>query len=211
MFHWKSWNLLLPHFIQIVCFLTSFCFNYSHTVGWPRYRMSWIDLWSLSFSHPWLTNPPLFPAHSWNLFVISFHFSSFSIYTPAHCRQTLLPLVCYSTYPPSPCSFLYLDCPENGGCKFPSDDDIPEKWNLQSFWLTWTVAYPGIFFRGGGFNKFSWGQREWGSRGGSPLVRGSGGSCNLVQEISFHTVKFSQFLVLLDYLWWQPIYLSLLM
>ena len=27
--------------------------------------------------------------------------------------------------------------------------------------------------------------------GGSPLVRGSGGSCNLVQEISFHTVKFS--------------------
>ena len=25
----------------------------------------------------------------------------------------------------------------------------------------------------------------------SPLVRGSGGSCNLVQEISFHTVKFS--------------------
>jgi len=30
-----------------------------------------------------------------------------------------------------------------------------------------------------------------GSGGGSPLVRGSGGSCNLVQEISFHTVKFS--------------------
>ena len=26
---------------------------------------------------------------------------------------------------------------------------------------------------------------------GSPLVRGSGGSCNLVQEISFHIVKFS--------------------
>ena len=35
------------------------------------------------------------------------------------------------------------------------------------------------------------GQRERGSGGGSPLVRGSGGSCNLVQEISFHTVKFS--------------------
>ena len=30
-----------------------------------------------------------------------------------------------------------------------------------------------------------------GSGGGSPLVRGSGGSCNLVQEISFHIVKFS--------------------
>ena len=34
--------------------------------------------------------------------------------------------------------------------------------------------------------------RENGDLGGSgPLVRGSGGSCNLVQEISFHTVKFS--------------------
>jgi len=59
-----------------------------------------------------------------------------------------------------------------------------------------TVAYPGIFFEGG-FNKFSCGLRERGSGGGSPLVRGSGGSCNLVQEISFHIVKFSQFLVLL--------------
>ena len=48
---------------------------------------------------------------------------------------------------------------------------------------------------------FSWGdstnsvadreQREWGSGGGSSLVRGSGGSCNLVQKISFHIVKFS--------------------
>ena len=27
--------------------------------------------------------------------------------------------------------------------------------------------------------------------GGSPLLRGSGGSCNLVQEISFHILKFS--------------------
>ena len=35
------------------------------------------------------------------------------------------------------------------------------------------------------------GQRERGSGGGGPLVRGSGGSCNLVQEISFHIVKFS--------------------
>jgi len=34
-------------------------------------------------------------------------------------------------------------------------------------------------------------QRERGSGGGSPLVRGSGGSCNLVQEISFHIVKWS--------------------
>jgi len=35
------------------------------------------------------------------------------------------------------------------------------------------------------------GQRERGSGVGSPLVRGSRGSCNLVQEISFHIVKFS--------------------
>jgi hypothetical protein len=34
------------------------------------------------------------------------------------------------------------------------------------------------------------GQKQ-GSGGGSPLVRGSGGSHNLVQEISFHTVNFS--------------------
>jgi len=35
------------------------------------------------------------------------------------------------------------------------------------------------FCSGGGFNKFSWGQRKRGSGGGSPLVGGSGGSCNL--------------------------------
>ena len=55
---------------------------------------------------------------------------------------------------------------------------------------------PRNFFRGGG----AWcsansvedkEQRGRGSGGGSPLVRGSGGNCNLVQEISFHIVKFS--------------------
>ena len=56
------------------------------------------------------------------------------------------------------------------------------------------VAYPGIlFWVWGGFNKFSWGQREQGSGDSSPLVRRSGGTCNLVQEISFHIVKFSSF------------------
>jgi len=34
-------------------------------------------------------------------------------------------------------------------------------------------------------------KRERRSGGSGPLVRGSGGSCNFVQEISFHTVKFS--------------------
>ena len=34
--------------------------------------------------------------------------------------------------------------------------------------------------------------RENGNLGAvAPLVRGSGGSCNLVQEISFHIVNFS--------------------
>ena len=53
---------------------------------------------------------------------------------------------------------------------------------------------PRNFFSGGGFNKFSLiteDREERGSGGSSPLVRGSGGSCNLVQEISFHIVKFS--------------------
>jgi len=57
---------------------------------------------------------------------------------------------------------------------------------------SWAVGDPGILFGGGGwFNKFSWGHRERGSGGCSPLVTGSGGSCNLVQEISFHIVEFS--------------------
>jgi len=54
------------------------------------------------------------------------------------------------------------------------------------------VAYPEILFGRGSTNSVEdRGQRERGSRGGSPLVRGSGGSCNLVQEISFYIVKFS--------------------
>jgi hypothetical protein len=36
-----------------------------------------------------------------------------------------------------------------------------------------SVAYPGFFLVGVGVNKFSWGQRERKSGGGSPLVRGS--------------------------------------
>ena len=56
------------------------------------------------------------------------------------------------------------------------------QWRTQEF----------FFARGGSTNSVKdRGHRERGSGGGSPLVRGSGGSCNLVQEISFHTVKFS--------------------
>jgi hypothetical protein len=55
------------------------------------------------------------------------------------------------------------------------------------------VAYPGFFLGGGGSTDSveDRGQRERGSGGGSPLVRGSGGNCNLVQKISFHIVKSS--------------------
>ena len=57
-----------------------------------------------------------------------------------------------------------------------------EQWRTQEF----------FFWGGGSTNSVEdRGEREWGSGGGSPLVRGSGGSCNLVQEISFHMVKFS--------------------
>ena len=51
---------------------------------------------------------------------------------------------------------------------------------------------PRNFVGGGSTNSVEdRGQRERGSGGGSPLVTGSGGSCKLVQEISFHIVKFS--------------------
>jgi len=44
-----------------------------------------------------------------------------------------------------------------------------------------SLAYPGILFGGG-----------WGSTNSvEDRARGSGGSCNLVQEISFRMVKFS--------------------
>jgi len=51
------------------------------------------------------------------------------------------------------------------------------------------VAYQGIFLGGGGGSTNSVEDRGQGSGGGSPLVSGSVGSCNLVQEISFHIVK----------------------
>ena len=72
--------------------------------------------------------------------------------------------------------------------------DVPAKHPISTRnKYTLTVAYPGILFGGGGSTNSveDRGQREWGSGGGSPLVRGSGGSYNLVQEISFHIVNFS--------------------
>ena len=55
-----------------------------------------------------------------------------------------------------------------------------------------TSGVPRNFFRGGStYSVEDRGQRGRGSGGGSPLARGSEGSCNLVQKISFHIVKFS--------------------
>ena len=48
------------------------------------------------------------------------------------------------------------------------------------------------FCSGGSTDSFEdRGQRERGSGDVSLLVRGSGGTCNLVRKISFHIVKFS--------------------
>jgi hypothetical protein len=55
------------------------------------------------------------------------------------------------------------------------------------------VAYPG-FFSGGEVQQIQLRteDRENGDLGAvAPLVRGSGGSCDLVQEISFNIVKLS--------------------
>jgi hypothetical protein len=56
-----------------------------------------------------------------------------------------------------------------------------------------TVVYSGFFF-GGGVQQIQL-RTEDGENGDlgtvAPIVRGSGGSCNLVQEILFHIVKFS--------------------
>ena len=50
---------------------------------------------------------------------------------------------------------------------------------------------PRNFVRGGGSSTKSVENRENGDVGvAAPLARGSGGSCNLVQEISLYLVKF---------------------
>ena len=51
---------------------------------------------------------------------------------------------------------------------------------------------PRNFFRGGGSKNSVEDGGQNGDLGcGRPLVRGSGGICNLVQEIPFHIVKLS--------------------
>jgi len=74
-------------------------------------------------------------------------------------------------------------------------------WKREKIYLNWKMQFlssdvPRNFFRGGGggvqqiqLRTEDRENRDLG--GGGPLVRGSGGSCNLVKEISFHKVKFS--------------------
>jgi len=64
---------------------------------------------------------------------------------------------------------------------------------MSVFFVSIISGVPRNFFLGGGVQQIQLrtGQKKRGSGGGSPLVRVSGGSCNLVQEISFHIVKFS--------------------
>ena len=59
--------------------------------------------------------------------------------------------------------------------------------------ITITSGIPRNFVRGGVQQiQLRTEDRENGDlEGDSPLFWGSGGSCNLVQEISFHIVKFS--------------------
>jgi len=59
--------------------------------------------------------------------------------------------------------------------------------------LLYSVAYPGILFVGAVQQiELRTEDRQNGDLGGgSPLARGSGGNCNLVQGISFCIVKFS--------------------
>ena len=62
------------------------------------------------------------------------------------------------------------------------ENGISGQWRTQEFCSGGGVSANSVEDRG---------HRERGSGGGSPLVRGSGNSCNLVQEISLHIVKFS--------------------
>jgi len=61
--------------------------------------------------------------------------------------------------------------------------------------LSWlgTVAYRGILLEGSKISFEDRGQTERGYEDGRPLIRGFGCSCNLVQEILFHIVKFLNF------------------
>ena len=74
------------------------------------------------------------------------------------------------------------------------------------------VAYPGILFPGGVQQIQLTENRENGDLGAvAPLLRGSGGSCNLVQEISFHVAKIFLIFGTLRLYMTTNIYLSLLM
>ena len=73
------------------------------------------------------------------------------------------------------------------------------KWGGDRTLGSTSMAYTGIFFGGGSTNSV--GDRENEDLGGgSPLVRGSGGSCNLVQKNFISYSKIFSIFGTLDYL-----------
>ena len=77
--------------------------------------------------------------------------------------------------------------PYNHGNKL---QDSIKRWKFLGYFLP--VAYPEILF--GGVQQIKLRTEDRGNGdlgGGSPLVGGSEDSCKLVQEISFHIVKYS--------------------
>jgi hypothetical protein len=114
-------------------------------------------------------------------------------------------LIQFRTFAPSPCfdvhtvvfyvSFsrclsLKVTQSHNSIASGPSVTTIHRKASMLFTFYQWRAQE--FFSEGGSKNSVEdRGQRERGSGGGNPLVRGSGGSCNLVQQISFHTVNFS--------------------
>ena len=82
---------------------------------------------------------------------------------------------------------------KNAGTKSKHFRKLP----LKQYWCVCHHSSPSIsdvprnFVLWGGSSTNSVEDRGRESGGGSPVVRGSGGSCNLVQEIPFYVVKVS--------------------
>ena len=96
-----------------------------------------------------------------------------------------------NSYGDSPLGLFSIDGDSVSGCWHPVEvSDIADV--IRGISMQWRTHEFCSVGGGGSTNSVGHrGQRERGSEGGSLLVRGSGGSCNLLQEISFHIVKFS--------------------
>ena len=124
------------------------------------------------------------PAHDLPSCSFKVHFSISS-----HLRLGVTGCLFRSSFPVKILSALLLS-PVHATCHMPHAT-CPVGWEAEILKFLTTVHFPSVNygqwriqeFCSGGFNKFNWGQKTerteiW---GGSPLVRGSGDSCNLVQ------------------------------